>query len=259
MVYYINGRDNSMDIFDIDVLNALNFSLEGIFIENTRGDILWTNSAGAEMFGYTIEEIITMNIKNFVPSDEKYYLQKNYEQNDLFPNEYIVRKNIKKDGTIIQTEINSKLILSKGVEYLIAYIRKVPEEFDYESKLQNIDVEANSYKREKIDILNSSKKIKCEVKLSNVLYIESKRNKLFYHLKGKKLIDGYGTLNLVQEMLEENHNFIRCHQSYIVNMDFAKLVEKECSFVMESKDVVGIRNRNYGAIKKIFTNYISNN
>ena len=52
-----------------------------------------------------------------------------------------------------------------------------------------------------------------------------------------------------------NHRaFLRCHQSYLVNMNKIKSVEND--FTMKSGDVVPIRTRNLNEIKKEYYNYI---
>lgn len=80
-----------MNILDQDVLIVLNLSIDGVFIENTSGDILMCNQAGAEMFGYTIEEITKLNFRDLVPPSESYYLKNRYTEEDLFSREYIDR------------------------------------------------------------------------------------------------------------------------------------------------------------------------
>ncbi len=56
----------TVHIIDKNVLSILDLSLDGIFIENLKGDILMCNQSGADMFGYTIEEMITLNIRDLV-------------------------------------------------------------------------------------------------------------------------------------------------------------------------------------------------
>ena len=243
-----------MDVFDSAVLDVLNLSIDGVFIENLKGDILMANHAGAYMLGYTIEEITKLNISDFVPDEEKYYLQEEYKEDDLFSNEYIVRMIIKKDGTLIRTEINSKIVVSKGVEYLIAYIRDASDVPHYDPRSQNNTIEAIS-KKNTIQIYNSRGILKCEVLLNNILYVESKRNKLFYHLIQGKLIDGYGTMNSVEQFLKSENNFLRCYQSYIINMDYAQFNDQGHNFIMDGINTVLIKKRDYKKIKNIFVNY----
>ena len=63
----------------------------------------------------------------------------------------------------------------------------------------------------------------------------------------------YKKLNDIEE--EINHRaFLRCHQSYLVNMNKIESVEND--FTMKSGDVVPIRTRNLTEIKKEYYNYI---
>lgn len=55
------------------------------------------------------------------------------------------------------------------------------------------------------------------VKLTDVLYIESRRNNVFYNLKDGSKIKRRAKISEVEEELK-NYNFVRCHQSYVVNI-----------------------------------------
>ncbi|MGL4799712.1 MAG: PAS domain S-box protein [Cellulosilyticaceae bacterium] len=250
-----------MDIFDNNVLVALNLSLEGVFIENLKGDILMCNQAGAEMFGYTREEIIKLNIKDFVPPQETYYLKEEYNKGDLFPNEYIRRVNIKKDGTLIHTEVNSKIIISKGVKYLIAFVRNISEPSHIDPRdpqLQQMDVFYRYIKEENKTILtiyNSMGKEKCVVPLPTIEYIESNLKKIRIYLIDGLIVEGYGALNQLEQQIPDKGSFLRCYQSYIINMKYAELDEEQQQFVMTSGAEIPIRKRQYLQIKQMYYNY----
>ncbi len=79
--------------------------------------------------------------------------------------------------------------------------------------------------------------------IQNVFFIAQTENKYTIYKK----------LNDIEE--EINHRaFLRCHQSYLVNMNKIESVEND--FTMKSGDVVPIRTRNLNEIKKEYYNYI---
>lgn len=251
-----------MDIFNNNVLIALNLSLDGVFIENLNGDILMCNQAGADMFGYTIEEITQLNIKDFVPPEESYYLKERYTDTDLFPTEYISRVNIKKDGTLIRTEVNSKIIISGGVEYIVAFIRNISESAGVDPKVAQNHISTACWKliqEEEKQILirldDSVGKEKYTVPLVAVEYIESNLKKLKLHLTNGSSLEGYGKLKQLEEQIPPKGRFLRCFQSFIVNMEYAELDENNYLFVMRSGIKVPIRKRQYRQIRQRYYNF----
>ena len=60
-------------------------------------------------------------------------------------------------------------------------------------------------------------------------------------------------LNDLEEKLSDNR-FLRCHQSYLVNMDHVRSAGD--NFVMDSGDVVQIRKNGASEIKEKYENYI---
>ncbi|WMJ83353.1 PAS domain S-box protein [Oscillospiraceae bacterium LTW-04] len=250
-----------MNILDKDLLVLLNLSLEGIFIENVNGDILMCNQSGAEIFGYTIEEITKLNIRDLIPTSERYYLKEQYTQEDLFPHEYIDRLNVKKDGTLIRTEINSKIITSNGEEYLIAFVRDAtkPAQIDPNNPKVQMSVSFLECLRKEKQILltlqDSVGREKCVVPLVAVEYIESSQKKLKIYLTNGSVLEAYGTLNRLEQQIPSVGSFLRCYQSYIINMQYAELDECHYVFVMRSGARVPIRKRQYRQIRQAYNNY----
>jgi len=251
-----------MNIFDDDVLNTLNLCIDGVFIENLNGDILMCNATGAEMFGYTVEEITQLNIRDFVPPEETYYLKDEYAASDLYPTEYIRRVNIKKDGTLIFTEVNSKIIISNGVEYIIAFVRngagigrddpRAPAAQMSTTFWQRIKEEENQIV---LPLYDSVGKVKSIIPLTAVEYIESNLKKLRFCLTDGSILEGYGTLNHLEESIPSMGSFLRCYQSNLINMQYAELDEQHGIFIMQSGARVPIRKRQYRQIKQVYYNY----
>ena len=61
-------------------------------------------------------------------------------------------------------------------------------------------------------------------------------------------------LNDLEEKLSDKR-FLRCHQSYLVNMDHVQSAGN--NFIMDSGDVVRIRQKGVKEIKEMYEKYIS--
>ena len=83
--------------------------------------------------------------------------------------------------------------------------------------------------------------------------IESRRNVLLVRLESGEEHRVYARLDDVERELE-GHGFLRCHQSYIVNMDQVRTVDND--FVMASGRRVPIRQRGNKAIRDAYFDYL---
>lgn len=91
------------------------------------------------------------------------------------------------------------------------------------------------------------------VPMADILYIESNRNVLTIHTT-KENIPFYGRLNDIALQLP-SHAFLRCHQSFLVNMDRVFAVKD--SFCMENGEEVPIRVRERKAVRETYFRYIT--
>ena len=64
----------------------------------------------------------------------------------------------------------------------------------------------------------------------------------------------YKRLSEIEHELQDGR-FLRCHQSYLVNMDFIQLTDKQ--FVLTTGDTVLIRQRDLKAIRQCYLDYVS--
>lgn len=97
---------------------------------------------------------------------------------------------------------------------------------------------------------------KLKVPLQNIEYFESKNTSILLHLANGHQIRTYGKLGNIEKELE-NKNFLRCHQSYLINMDHIVGIREAC-FIMNSGEAAYIRKRDYTVMKKTFYQYIAN-
>ena len=94
-----------------------------------------------------------------------------------------------------------------------------------------------------------------KISLDRLLYIESNLHKLEFYVMGDCIqkYTLYGTLNKIEEKLEGN-NFLRVHQSYLVNMRFIKSISRY-KVVLGDKIELDIPRARYNDVKERFITY----
>lgn len=90
------------------------------------------------------------------------------------------------------------------------------------------------------------------LKIDSIIYVESSNSRCIIHSYNTDYVI-YKRLNDIEAELN-NRRFLRCHQSYLVNMDYIKNVDKQ--FELVNGDFVCIRQRNLKAIKQQYVDYI---
>ncbi|MBE6851207.1 MAG: response regulator transcription factor [Ruminococcus sp.] len=90
------------------------------------------------------------------------------------------------------------------------------------------------------------------IPFSDVVYVESRNNICIMHRKDGTEYTIYKKLCEIEKQLNDSR-FLRCHQSYIVNMSF--IVKADKQFELTTGDVVLIRQRSLKEIRKAYTDY----
>lgn len=88
-----------------------------------------------------------------------------------------------------------------------------------------------------------------KIKNSGIAYFESRMRKVILHGTNGEETEMYGKLNEIEHGLPKN--FIRCHQSYIVNMN-AAVTLNTCTFTMRGGAEVPVSQAKYGYTKRMF-------
>ncbi len=89
----------------------------------------------------------------------------------------------------------------------------------------------------------------------NIIYVESNNSKCIMHSIDGNKYTIYKKLDEIE--IELNcKQFLRCHKSYLVNMNYIRQVDKQ--FIMSNGDCVSIRQRNIKTIRDKYLNYINN-
>ncbi len=106
--------------------------------------------------------------------------------------------------------------------------------------------------RQKTILLREGGK-RCRIAYREIESVESRRNVLLVRLENGEEHRVYARLNDVERELE-GHGFLRCHQSYIVNMAQIRTVDDD--FLMESGARIPIRRRGGKAIRDAYFEYL---
>jgi two-component system, LytTR family, response regulator len=86
------------------------------------------------------------------------------------------------------------------------------------------------------------------VPLKKIKYIESSNHTVYFHLSSNETISSYNTIQAYQQVVLSDSRFIKCHKSYIVNMNFVtNITHKE--FVLEGNVTVPISRNLFGQVK----------
>lgn len=89
--------------------------------------------------------------------------------------------------------------------------------------------------------------------LNDIMYIESRNSKCIIHCRDNKRHTVYTKLSEIEKELDDCR-FLRCHQSYLVNMNH--IIKADNCFELTNGEKILIRQRSLKENKKIFYDYI---
>jgi DNA-binding LytR/AlgR family response regulator len=75
-----------------------------------------------------------------------------------------------------------------------------------------------------------------------IQYIESIKHELFFHLRGNEIISCYGTMNEFADSLLADKRFVKCHRSFIINMNAVVSISNNY-FILVDKTLIPISNQ----------------
>ena len=86
----------------------------------------------------------------------------------------------------------------------------------------------------------------------DILYIESSNSKCLIHTVSGGVHTAYKTLNTIEKELNAPC-FLRCHQSFLVNMDHVRQIGKE--FLLSNGETIPIRQRGVKPVRQAYMAY----
>jgi DNA-binding LytR/AlgR family response regulator len=93
------------------------------------------------------------------------------------------------------------------------------------------------------------------IPVQNIMYIESENQKCHIHCNHGITYSIHIKLNDLQNMIDSRY-FLRCHQSYLVNLNFVAHAENE--FILQDRSRIQIRIRDRKLMKEAFINFLKN-
>ena len=129
------------------------------------------------------------------------------------------------------------------------YLLKPYEKSKIEETVERI-LKRNEQRR----IVFKSKRQRRYVNLNDIMYIESDKHAICVHLMDGTDIDTTGKLGEIEKMINEDR-FLRCHQSYLVNMDYIQDIRE--SFILSDGTNVPIRVRGRKDMTERYFEYFS--
>lgn len=88
----------------------------------------------------------------------------------------------------------------------------------------------------------------------DILFVESRNSKCLLHLRGEESCPVYKKLAEIETELADNR-FLRCHQSYLVNLDYVARIDRQ--FELTTGDVVLIRQRSLKTVRQAYFDYVT--
>jgi len=92
------------------------------------------------------------------------------------------------------------------------------------------------------------------VQIHMIQYIESIRHIVIFHLRDNRVISCYSTMKEFHDILLSDNRFIKCHQSFIVNMNHVISITKN-DFVLVDKTLIPISRQIHQQVKNKYIDY----
>lgn len=135
----------------------------------------------------------------------------------------------------------------------LAYLLKPAREEEVERVLDKCRREF--VKNSKFISVSTKEQGDIDIPLAEILYIEVRDKQIDIHLDTKMIVTTHMPLEKISELIG-GEPFLRCHRSYIVNMNHVDKLH-DGVFLMKNGEEVLIPKRNYKEIQKLFGDYIT--
>ena len=93
-----------------------------------------------------------------------------------------------------------------------------------------------------------------ELKLSRILYFENRLHRVYIILRNGDILSIHQKLNELQEELKPQTCFLRCHQSYIVNLNYVETLGP-MGFLMINGQSVPVSRNFYKECKQVYYHF----
>lgn len=172
-------------------------------------------------------------------------------------NMFIILKKIRQEHEDLSIVFNTSesTYALKSFELWPLYYNIKPMSYSTLSKIMDRFIFQHKDIREENVLIKNGKKF-MNLSFNEISYIESQNTTLRIHMNNYEILKTYGKLDDIEKQLS-NNRFLRCHKSFLINMDYVKSVDSY-KFTTIFGDTVAIKQREAPKIKKKYYEYIIN-
>lgn len=113
-VVSFNESTKKLAAVELNYRTLIKYAGDAILILNENTQIIDSNDQASQLFGYSRKELLLLKISDIVPPSELKNKKVNFETVGKKKSSLIHRKIVRKDGTVLDAEINNRLIESKS-------------------------------------------------------------------------------------------------------------------------------------------------
>lgn len=162
-----------------------------------------------------------------------------------------VRQEFDELSIVLNTSVNSYAV--KSFELWPLYYNVKPMSYNIFSRIMDRFIfTKNNISEESILIKNGKNSVK--LYFNEISYVESQNTTIRIHMSNFEVLRTYGKLDDMERQLS-NSRFLRCHKSFLINMDYVKSVDSY-KFTTIFGDTVAIKQRDASKIKKRYYEYV---
>lgn len=132
------------------------------------------------------------------------------------------------------------------------FILKPVEEENFWSTMERVVRRRLGVKKAVLSVVHN--RVNVELPLERLAWFENRLHRVFVKLTDGEVLSVNQKLSELQLVLEPHSQFLRCHQSYLVNLDYVDKLEDSC-FYMRDGQMIPISRNFYKQSKNAYYHY----
>lgn len=132
------------------------------------------------------------------------------------------------------------------------FILKPVEEENFRSTMERVMRRRLGVKKEVLSVVHN--RVNVELPLERLAWFENRLHRVFVRLTDGEVLSVNQKLSELQQALGCHSRFLRCHQSYLVNLDYVDKLEDSC-FYMRDGQMIPISRNFYKQSKNAYYHY----
>ena len=158
-----------------------------------------------------------------------------------------------KDNTVVVFITSSLESAVEGYRVEAAgFILKPVEEESFWSTMERVVRRRLGVKKAVLSLVHN--RVNVELPLERLAWFENRLHRVFVKLTDGEVLSVNQKLSELQLALEPHSQFLRCHQSYLVNLDYVDKLEDSC-FYMRDGQMIPISRNFYKQSKNAYYHY----